>query len=92
TVKLPDYLAFFGGRRLVPILAGIAGLVLGGLLGPSYSAISAGVDGLSRGVVAAGGWGLFAFGVLNRLLIVTGLHHILNNVAYFVVGDYHGKT
>jgi PTS system N-acetylglucosamine-specific IIC component len=92
TVKLPDYLAFFGGRRLVPILAGIAGLVIGGLLGPSYGAISAGVDGLSRGVVAAGGWGLFAFGVLNRLLIVTGLHHILNNVAYFVVGDYHGKT
>ncbi|WP_232473755.1 N-acetylglucosamine-specific PTS transporter subunit IIBC [Sphingomonas sp. MA1305] len=92
TVKLPDYLAFFGGRRLVPILAGFAGLAIGGLLGPGYGAISAGVDALSRGVVAAGGWGLFAFGVLNRLLIVTGLHHILNNVAYFVVGDFHGKT
>jgi PTS system N-acetylglucosamine-specific IIC component len=92
TTKLPDYLAFFGGRRLVPILAGIAGLGFAALIGPSYGWISAGVDGLSRGVVAAGGWGLFAFGVLNRLLIVTGLHHILNNVAYFVVGDYHGKT
>lgn len=92
TVKLPDYLAFFGGRRLVPIMAGIAGLMIGALLGPAYGGISAGVDSLSRGVVAAGGWGLFAFGVLNRLLIVTGLHHILNNVAYFVVGDYHGKT
>ncbi|MGP7796235.1 N-acetylglucosamine-specific PTS transporter subunit IIBC [Sphingomonas sp. CLY1604] len=92
TVKLPEYLAFFGGRRLVPILAGIVGLVIGALLGPSYAAISAGVDALSRGVVAAGGFGLFAFGVLNRLLLVTGLHHILNNVAYFVVGDYHGKT
>lgn len=30
--------------------------------------------------------------MLNRLLVVTGLHHILNTVAYFVVGDYHGKT
>ena len=26
------------------------------------------------------------------LLIVTGLHHILNNVAYFIVGDWHGTT
>ena len=92
TVKLPEYLAFFGGRRLVPILAGLAGLAIGALLGPSYAGINAGVDALSRGVVAAGGFGLFAFGLLNRLLLVTGLHHILNNVAYFVVGDYHGKT
>ena len=26
-VKLPDYLAFFGGRRFVPIAAGLAGVV-----------------------------------------------------------------
>lgn len=92
TAKLPDYLAFFGGRRLVPIVAGVVGLAIGALLGPAYDWISGGIDGLSRGVVAAGGWGLFAFGVLNRLLIVTGLHHILNNIAYFVVGEYAGKT
>ncbi len=30
--------------------------------------------------------------MLNRLLIVTGLHHILNNVAWFIIGDYHGAT
>ena len=30
--------------------------------------------------------------MLNRLLIVTGLHHILNNIAWFIVGDYHGAT
>ncbi|GAA0671249.1 PTS system N-acetylglucosamine-specific IIC component [Sphingomonas insulae] len=92
TFKLPDYLAFFGGRRFVPIIAGIAGLVIALALGLSYAPINAGMDALSNGVVAAGGFGLFAFGVLNRLLLVTGLHHILNNVAYFVVGDYQGKT
>ena len=92
TFKLPDYLAFFGGRRFVPIIAGVAGLVIALVLGLSYAPINAGMDALSNGVVAAGGFGLFAFGVLNRLLLVTGLHHILNNVAYFVVGDYHGKT
>ena len=92
TLKLPDYLAFFGGRRFVPIIAGVAGLMIALVLGLSYAPINAGMDALSSGVVAAGGFGLFAFGVLNRLLLVTGLHHILNNVAYFVVGDYQGKT
>ncbi len=92
TLKLPDYLAFFGGRRFVPIIAGVAGLAIALVLGLSYGPINAGMDALSAGVVAAGGFGLFAFGVLNRLLLVTGLHHILNNVAYFVVGDYQGKT
>jgi PTS system N-acetylglucosamine-specific IIC component len=50
------------------------------------------MDGLSLAVVGAGSWGLFAYGVLNRLLIVTGLHHILNSVVWFVLGDYHGIT
>ncbi len=92
TIKMPEYLAFFGGRRFVPIISGIAGLALAGLLGVAFGPVNAGIDGLSQGVVQAGGLGLFAFGVLNRLLIVTGLHHILNTVAYFVVGDFHGKT
>ncbi|KQT34638.1 PTS N-acetyl-D-glucosamine transporter [Sphingomonas sp. Leaf412] len=90
--RLPDYLAFFGGRRFAPIVSGFAGLLIAALLGIAYAPVSAGVDALGTGVVAAGGWGLFAFGLLNRVLIVTGLHHILNNVAYFVVGDYHGTT
>lgn len=91
-LKLPDYLAFFGGRRFVPIASGFAGLGLALILGVSYAGISAGMDALSAGVVAAGGAGLFAFGLLNRLLLVTGLHHILNNVAYFSVGEFQGKT
>lgn len=90
--KLPDYLAFFAGRRFVPIVSGMAGLLLAGGLGLAYGPLDAAVDGLSHGVVSAGGWGLFAYGLLNRLLIVTGLHHILNNVAFFIVGDWHGTT
>ena len=90
--KLPDYLAFFAGRRFVPIVSGVAGLVLAAGLGLSYAPLNVGVDGLSHGIVSAGGWGLFAYGLLNRLLIVTGLHHILNNVAFFIVGDWHGTT
>ena len=92
TVALPDYLAFFGGRRFVPILSGLAGLVIGAALGFANGSLNEMIEALSRVVVNSGNFGLFTFGVLNRLLIVTGLHHILNNVAYFVIGDWHGVT
>ena len=92
SIRLPAYLAFFGGRRFVPIVAGLAGLGFALLFGLGYGAINAGVDGLSRSVVAAGPAGLFVYGAFNRLLIVTGLHHILNNVAWFILGDFGGAT
>ncbi len=91
-VQLPEYLAFFSGRRFVPIAAGVAGLVLAAVIGLGYEYISDGMDSASRAIVGAGGFGLFVFGVLNRLLLVTGLHHIINNVVWFVVGDYQGST
>ncbi len=91
-VKLPEYLAFFGGRRFVPIVAGLAGLGLGALVGFTYEGLNAGMDAASRGIVGSGEAGLFIYGVLNRALIVTGLHHILNNIAWFIVGDFHGAT
>lgn len=91
-VRLPEYLAFFSGRRFVPIVAGLAGLAIAGVVGAGYEAIDCAVDGASRTIVASGEWGLFVYGFLNRLLIVTGLHHILNNIAWFVIGDFHGAT
>jgi len=91
-IKLPDYLAFFAGRRFVPIISGFAALGLAVLIGYGYPTIQSGMDGLSHAVLTSGGAGLFLYGVLNRLLIVTGLHHIINNVAWFILGDYHGVT
>jgi PTS system N-acetylglucosamine-specific IIC component len=91
-IKLPSYLAFFGGRRFVPIASGFAGLVLAGAFGTQWQHLEQGMDALSRSVLHAGALGLFAYGVLNRVLIVTGLHHIINNIAWFLLGDYHGVT
>ncbi len=88
TLKLPEYLAFFAGRRFVPIVSGVAGLALAAIIGFGFSGISGAMDGFSRAIVGSGEVGLFLYGVLNRLLIVTGLHHILNNIAWFVIGDY----
>jgi PTS system N-acetylglucosamine-specific IIC component len=91
-IQLPTYLAFFGGRRFVPIACGLAGLVLALGFGLEWQTLERGMDALSRSVLGAGPVGLFAYGVLNRVLIVTGLHHIINNLAWFLVGDYHGVT
>ena len=91
-IRLPSYLGFFGGRRFVPIAAGLAGVALALAFGGGFPWFEGGVDGLSRWVVAAGPLGLFAYGLLNRLLLVTGLHHILNNFAWFLIGDFHGAT
>ena len=91
-IRLPEYLAFFGGRRFVPIVAGLAGLAMAAVVGAAYGALSGGLDQLSHGIVGSGRVGLFVYGLANRVLIVTGLHHILNNVAWFIVGDFHGAT
>jgi PTS system N-acetylglucosamine-specific IIC component len=91
-IKLPDYLAFFGGRRFVPIAAGCAGIIGAILFGYGFPWFETGIDTLSHWVVSAGPFGLFLYGVLNRLLLITGLHHILNNIAWFLLGDFHGAT
>lgn len=91
-ITLPDYLSFFSGRRFVPIVSGLAGLGVAAVLGYAWPPIEHGMDTMSHAILSAGPWGMFAYGVLNRLLIITGLHHILNNVAWFIIGDYHGAT
>jgi PTS system N-acetylglucosamine-specific IIC component len=91
-ITLPSYLSFFGGRRFVPIVSGVAGLLLAAVVGYAWPFLERGMDATSQAILGAGSLGLFAYGVLNRILIVTGLHHILNNFAWFIVGDYHGAT
>jgi PTS system N-acetylglucosamine-specific IIC component len=91
-IRLPSYLAFFGGRRFVPIASGFVGLILAAVFGWEWQRLEFAMDALSRSVLNAGAFGLFAYGVLNRILIVTGLHHIINNIAWFLLGDYHGTT
>jgi N-acetylglucosamine PTS system EIICBA or EIICB component len=91
-VKLPEYLAFFGGRRFVPIITGLVCLGQALVFGLAWPHLEAGLDAMSRSVFSAGAAGLFVYGMLNRLLLVTGLHHIVNNIAWFILGEYNGAT
>lgn len=87
-IKLPDYLSFFGGRRFVPIITGCVCLLWAVLFGLAWTPLTLGLDTFSELLSSSGKIGLFIYGTLNRLLIVTGLHHILNNVVWFVHGTY----
>lgn len=87
-IQLPAYLAFFGGRRFVPIATGFASVGLGVLFGLIWPPIQDGINSLGQLLLASGSLGAFIFGVLNRLLIITGLHHILNNMVWFVFGSF----
>jgi len=87
-IKLPAYLAFFGGRRFVPIVtAGVAILVavVGALVYPWFDA----------GLSAVGDWvtgstviGAFVYGTANRLLVPLGLHHLLNSLPWLQFGTF----
>jgi len=91
-IKLPEYLAFFGGRRFVPIISGATALILGYAFFYIWPPIQDGLKYLGDGIVASGNIGLFFYGVLNRLLIVTGLHHVINNLVWFQFGDFTTAT
>ncbi|GAA2396613.1 PTS transporter subunit EIIC [Streptomyces glaucosporus] len=86
--KLPDWLGFFGGRRLVPILASFAGLVLGVVFGYAWPALGAAIHGFGEWLVGSGAVGAGIFGVANRALIPVGMHHLLNSFPWFQAGSY----
>jgi PTS system N-acetylglucosamine-specific IIC component len=87
-IKLPDYLAFFGGRRFVPMIAALAAIIISVLMGLVYPAFDAGLTNLSDWIAANSVIGGFVYGTANRLLIPLGLHHILNSGPWFLFGEY----
>ncbi|MBN3726698.1 N-acetylglucosamine-specific PTS transporter subunit IIBC [Burkholderia sp. Ac-20379] len=87
-IKLPDYLAFFGGKRFVPIVTGLVCVVLGIVFGYIWGPIQALIDAAGHWLITAGAIGAFVYGFLNRLLLVTGLHHIINSLVWFVFGNF----
>jgi PTS system N-acetylglucosamine-specific IIC component len=87
-ISLPPYLAFFGGRRFVPIITAVAAIVISVLTAFAYPAFNSGLTSLGNWVTHHDVLGGFVYGTLNRLLIPLGLHHILNNPPWFVFGTY----
>ncbi|TCZ79462.1 PTS glucose transporter subunit IIA [Paenibacillus albiflavus] len=87
-IKFPEYIQFFGGPRSVPIVTGIAAIAFSYATGLVGNYVLKWLLHLGEVLLGMGGFGAFLYGVMSRLLVPTGLHHILNNVFMFQVGSY----
>ena len=83
STKLPDWLAFFSGKRSVAIMTALVSIVTSVILLFVWPVIFGILVALGNGIAAMDGIGAGIYAFLNRLLIPTGLHHALNNVFWF---------
>ena len=87
-IKLPAYLAFFGGRRFVPIVTAGAAILIAVVGALIYPAFDAGFTAVGEWVTGSAILGGFVYGTTNRLLVPIGLHHLLNSMPWFQFGEY----
>lgn len=90
--KLPAWLGFFGGKRFVPIVSSFISMLVALVFSFIWPPVQEVISNTGEWIVNSGETGAFVYGTLNRLLIPTGLHHILNNLVWFVFGDFQGAT
>ena len=81
--QLPDWLAFFSGKRSVAIVTAVVSIVVSVILLFVWPVIFGVLVALGNGIAKMHGVGAGIYAFLNRLLIPTGLHHALNNVFWF---------
>ena len=92
-ISLPPYLGFFSGKRFVPIVTAFAAIGLGIVLSFVWPPIGAGIKGFSHWAAESNPALAFTvYGVIERLLIPFGLHHIWNVPFFFEVGSYMDPT
>ncbi len=87
-IKLPDFLSFFGGKRFVPIATGFFCLILAAIFGYVWPPVQHAIHSGGEWIVSAGALGSGIFGFINRLLIPTGLHQVLNTIVWFQIGEF----
>lgn len=87
-IKLPDYLQFFGGRRFIPIITAFTTVLLGIALSFIWPPVQKAIALGGNWIISSGAIGIFTYGVLNRLLLPFGLHHILNSIVWFMLGSF----
>ncbi|ELA6640054.1 N-acetylglucosamine-specific PTS transporter subunit IIBC [Vibrio alginolyticus] len=84
-VELHKALAFFSGKRLVPILTSFAGIVIAFILMYVWPSVYGGLVSFGESIQGMGEAGAGVYAFFNRLLIPVGLHHALNSVFWFDV-------
>lgn len=88
-LNLPQYLGFFAGKRLVPILTAFAAMGLAAILSVVWPPVARGIAVVSEWASRENPEAAFAlYGVVERSLIPFGLHHIWNSPFFFEIGSF----
>jgi len=87
-IKLPPYLAFFGGRRFVPIITAGVSILIAVVGALAYKYFDMGLNSVATFVSGSAVLGGFVYGTANRLLVPLGLHHLLNSPLWFQIGSF----
>ena len=90
--RLPEVLAFFGGKRFVPIVTAAVCTILGCVFGFVWPAIQNALNNFGAWLVSLGGIGPAIYMIVNRALLPFGLHHIPNNYVFFQLGSFVDAT
>ncbi|WP_454192012.1 glucose PTS transporter subunit IIA [Paenibacillus sp. Marseille-Q7038] len=88
SIRLPEILQFFGGSRFVLLIVGLIAALFSCLMLGIAPIIQSLLDMIASMEYQLGGFGLFLYGILYRVLVAFGLHHLLNNVFWFQLGSY----
>lgn len=86
--RVPEILAFFGGKRFVPIITSLVGVLLGVFFGIAWPVIQNSLNNFGAWLISLGSIGPTIFMIINRLLLPFGLHHIPNNYVFFQLGSF----
>ncbi|MGW3075498.1 PTS transporter subunit EIIC [Kitasatospora sp. NPDC001132] len=86
--RLVDWLGFFNGRRLVPMITALVGLVTAVVALWIWPPIGRGLNDLSQTLADLGAGGAGIFGLFNRALLLIGMHQLLNTFVWFQFGEF----
>ncbi|MEU6575881.1 PTS transporter subunit EIIC [Streptomyces sp. NPDC046805] len=86
--KLVDWLGFFNGRRMVPILMAFVGALVGVFFSLVWKPVGDCITGFGEWMTGLGATGAALFGLVNRALIPIGMHQFVNTVAWFQLGEF----
>ena len=75
-IELPQVLSFFGGTRFVPIVCSLVYTGVGIAMFFIWPVIQSGIYAVGDVVLNSGYFGTWIYGLMERLLIPFGLHHV----------------
>lgn len=88
-IKLPPYIGFFAGKRFVPIITALTAILVGAVFSFIWPPIQSQIDAFSHYATTGSMAGtVFTYGVIERLLLPFGLHHIWNVPFFFEIGEF----